>query len=195
LWTPLCSALGVLVANSCNTVSYASCQEGAGMVISLGLFPLWFSGLAVLGTVWLWRRPSVRGRSPTATYRMQLLHARDPVPAWLPESAKTLAADLEPGHLQAVRFYVTEAIERGYLYGDSRQRYGEAGRRLGIDGDQRDVIAEVGQPLGPGFSAAPVLAIFRGNPYSVWTLDHNPYVGGEILVPSVIDEVEFQRSE
>lgn len=53
----------------------------------------------------------------------------------------------------------------------------------------------MGHPLGAGFSDAPVVAIFRGDSYSVWTLDHNPYVGDEILIPAIIDEVEFQRAD
>lgn len=63
--------------------------------------------------------------------------------------------------------------------------------------DGEEFVAEVGRALGYGFSASPVLAIFRGDPYRVRTADRNPDRRGDILVGrrAVLGEIEFAVSE
>jgi hypothetical protein len=64
-----------------------------------------------------------------------------------------------------------------------------------FEADSEEFVARVGLTLERGFehgfSDHPVLAIMRGNPFCIWTVDRNPFVQGEILAGRPSEVVEF----
>jgi hypothetical protein len=86
----------------------------------------------------------------------------------------------------------SEPTPAPFLSGDTERKHAPGDLyALHFEHDMETFVAVVGEVLGHGFSNYPVLAIYRGDPYRIWTFD--VYQRGEILVGrrSVLSEVEW----